>query len=276
MWVLTEYFIGNLPCRAKGAAIKGMLGCPSRVFIGILIPYYIMCRIFLSKNTHPKKTFELLTQFIDHTLTKIAHTDVILNGFGVAWHDGARWHTRKIIFPTRETIINMIILLLQIAPKNAPILCHIRIMSNNPFERKNTTRENTHPFLSIDGSILIHHGLIKDFNKHRTLLMRQIAPEYKKYIQGTTDTELIFYMLISFDAARDFTRAFRQLLDFFHKHKIAADLNIIYGTPDGRTFYARENTFIEPKSRRTLYASDTIVSTMKLAENQQMVRAAQK
>jgi hypothetical protein len=39
--ILTECIIGNLPCRAEGAAIAGMLGCHSKYFVWVLTEYFV-------------------------------------------------------------------------------------------------------------------------------------------------------------------------------------------------------------------------------------------
>lgn len=204
-----------------------------------------MCRIFLARNKG-NATYKAAVAYLDEILPKITQeTNLWMNGFGVSWYDAtaAQWNLRKIAYPTRDAILNMILLTIKQAPKNAPIVCHIRIMilQNNLTQIKKiydqSTRENAHPFLSVDGCIIAHTGLIKDFDRHRAHMTAQIAPHYRKYIRGETDTELILYMLVSAGAARDFPRAWRALQEFFHRHKLTTAITIVFGTPDGRTYY---------------------------------------
>ena len=55
---------------------------------------------------------------------------------------------------------------------------------------------NTHPFQHGQW-VFAHNGNIKDFNKHKSSLKSLVAPEFANYILGDTDSEVIFYILLS-------------------------------------------------------------------------------
>lgn len=55
---------------------------------------------------------------------------------------------------------------------------------------------NTHPFQHGNWSFA-HNGNIKDFDKYKDQILCEISPELKRFILGSTDSEVIFYYLLS-------------------------------------------------------------------------------
>ena len=55
---------------------------------------------------------------------------------------------------------------------------------------------NSHPF-QYGNWIFAHNGQIPDFEKYREMLVEKISPRYRRFILGDTDSEVIFYLLIS-------------------------------------------------------------------------------
>jgi len=55
---------------------------------------------------------------------------------------------------------------------------------------------NTHPF-QYGHWVFAHNGNIKNFDKHRDQLLSRISPTLKRFILGTTDSEIIFYFLLT-------------------------------------------------------------------------------
>lgn len=55
---------------------------------------------------------------------------------------------------------------------------------------------NTHPF-QYGNWVFAHNGHIKGFSRCRNALLEGIAPELKRFILGKTDSEVIFYYLLS-------------------------------------------------------------------------------
>lgn len=66
--------------------------------------------------------------------------------------------------------------------------------------RKTTIGENnilnTHPF-QFGKWVFAHNGNISDFDKKRDLLLARIQPRFRRFILGDTDSEVIFYFLLS-------------------------------------------------------------------------------
>ncbi len=55
---------------------------------------------------------------------------------------------------------------------------------------------NSHPF-QYGKWVFAHNGNIKNFEKHKQKLYQHIDPKLAKFILGTTDSEVIFYLLLS-------------------------------------------------------------------------------
>ena len=55
---------------------------------------------------------------------------------------------------------------------------------------------NSHPF-QFGSWVFAHNGNLKNYHLHLEKLKSHIHPEYLKYILGTTDSEVIFYLLLS-------------------------------------------------------------------------------
>lgn len=55
---------------------------------------------------------------------------------------------------------------------------------------------NTHPF-QYGKWIFAHNGNIKNYSRHRDMLIGQIDPELRRFILGSTDSEVIFYLILT-------------------------------------------------------------------------------
>ena len=55
---------------------------------------------------------------------------------------------------------------------------------------------NTHPF-QYGHWVFAHNGHIKGFSEERAQLLEKIAPELRRFILGETDSEVLFYYLLS-------------------------------------------------------------------------------
>jgi len=76
------------------------------------------------------------------------------------------------------------------------VLAHIRKSTQG-----NNNLLNTHPF-QYGQWVFAHNGNIKDFDKKRSTIAGHILPELKRFILGETDSELIFYFLLSHLSAK--------------------------------------------------------------------------
>src|SRR4051794_30261991 len=158
-----------------------------------------MCR-WMAWHGQPIITAELLlnTQhgLIDQSLhSRLGAETTNGDGFGLGWYgDGQGPGVYHSIAPAwgdanlRELAAHIV----------SPLfLAHIRATSGSPVQQT-----NCHPFRH-DGWLFVHNGLIEGFGElHRDLLFA-VAPELFGSIQGSTDSELLFHLALTFGLRDD-------------------------------------------------------------------------
>jgi predicted glutamine amidotransferase len=85
-----------------------------------------------------------------------------------------------------------------LADKLAPTcaIAHVRGVTNNA--RETITSANLHPFRFPEaGTVLAHNGHLREFARMRYDLVRHIQPELAQRIQGNTDSEWIYALVLS-------------------------------------------------------------------------------
>jgi predicted glutamine amidotransferase len=166
-----------------------------------------MCKLFFS--FHYPNSKKLLRDFLNQ-----GNSEHLQYGYGLGWQLDNNWKTYKcncfhMTDPNSKKIIKDI--------DSSIILGHIRnIYHENmtPDQLCDEIRvENTHPFQYKD-SIFIHHGDLflqyngdlknyqlghadAPFKKAIKAIMSHMLPEFRKQIKGTTDSEILFYLLLS-------------------------------------------------------------------------------
>jgi predicted glutamine amidotransferase len=149
-----------------------------------------MCKLFFSLND--EHISEHIKEFLAQSICTASKTcKESPDGFGIAWVNPStnQFELYKQPFsydkdPNIDSVVDIL-------PQKM-VIAHIRekVYGNESYE-------NTHPFL-YDNQIFMHNGRIFDFEKHAKLMRSYIAPKFIKQISGETDSELLFFLLISF------------------------------------------------------------------------------
>lgn len=166
-----------------------------------------MCKLFFSYRH--KNTKKLLRKFLKH-----GNAEHSKYGYGLSWKTDSAWGTHKcncfhMTDPDSKKIIKDI--------DSTIIASHIR----NIYHENMTPQqicdeiavENTHPFTYKDATFMHHGDLFLDFagdsnsfqlhhNAKEWKLamaktMKYMSPELKSKIKGKTDSEILFYLLLS-------------------------------------------------------------------------------
>lgn len=159
-----------------------------------------MCRLLLGVNFPVDKT--LLKKFLAQSNT-IKYTpgfnnyldaDFHLDGYGFAFgkfgdklqitKTQKSWEQDPSLNQKLETIIKS---------KPEIIIGHIRNKGKCEGEKD---INNTHPF-TFNNFVMVHNGFIKNFNSNKNKILDAIDSKYFDEIKGSTDTEHIFYLLLS-------------------------------------------------------------------------------
>ena len=121
-----------------------------------------------------------------------------LAGFGMAaWDPNSPMPEDPFVYRATTLPVfdrNLVNLSRKIAPRC--FLAHVRGVSNSPDEV--VSQQNVHPFL-YDGAhiALAHNGVLRDIGRMRRALLEFIRPELAQRIEGTTDSEWLYTLLLS-------------------------------------------------------------------------------
>jgi predicted glutamine amidotransferase len=134
----------------------------------------------------------------------------------------------------------------------APLfLAHVRATTGTAIQQT-----NCHPFRH-GRWLFVHNGLIADFELLRRELVLAVAPELFTGIKGSTDSELLFYLALSFGLEQDPIGALEQAIGLVEaaavKHGIENAVQASVGITDGERLWAFR--YSTERNSRTLFVS---------------------
>jgi predicted glutamine amidotransferase len=130
-------------------------------------------------------------------------------------------------------------------------LAHVRAAIGSPVQQT-----NCHPFRH-DNWLFVHNGFINEMHAMRRDLMLALAPEHFPYVVGSTDTEVVFRLALTFGLEEDPIGALEQAVGLIEEtaaaHGIPDAVMATFAATDGESLWAvRYATTGRP---RTLFAS---------------------
>jgi predicted glutamine amidotransferase len=198
-----------------------------------------MCR-WLAYSGSPIRLEELLVKrdrsLIDQSLhARQGATTTNGDGFGVGWYEeGAEtprlyrsihpaWNDRNL----RELAAGI----------SSPLFfSHIRASTGSAIQET-----NTHPF-RYGRWLWMHNGLIREFSQVRRELVLAVDDSLFTSIEGTTDSEVMFYLALTLGLESDPVAALEQTVGLVeavgHRHDIEHPIQMTVATTDGRTVWA--------------------------------------
>jgi len=197
-----------------------------------------MCR-WLAYSGSPIRLEELLLKrdhsLIDQSLhSRMGATTTNGDGFGVGWYDDEETpHVYRSTFPAWN---NRNLKELAAAIKSPLFFAHIRASTGSAIQET-----NTHPF-RYGKWLWMHNGLIRDFPKVHRTFANAIDDKYFNSIEGTTDSETMFYLALTFGLESDPVAAVEQMVGFVeetgHAHDIEQPIQMTIATTDGTSIWA--------------------------------------
>jgi predicted glutamine amidotransferase len=194
---------------------------------------------------------------IDQSLhSRLGATTTNGDGFGVGWYDGAEaprlyrsthpaWNDRNL----RELAAGI---------RSPLFLAHIRASTGTAIQET-----NTHPFRH-GRWLWMHNGLIREFARVRRELVLAVDDSLFTSIEGTTDSETMFYLALTFGLEDDPVSAVERMVGFVEdtgrRHGIEDPMQMTVATTDGRTIWAFR--YSSEGSSRSLFYS-TRMDTLK-------------
>jgi len=138
-------------------------------------------------------------------------------------------------------------------------LGHVRAATGTPVEQS-----NCHPFRHRNW-LFQHNGFIEQHLEHRRELLLAVDPSFFASIDGTTDSQLLFFLALTFGLEDDPIGALERMAGFVEgtgrSHGIAEPLQMTIAVSDGERIYAAR------------YASGPVVNSLFVSEDTRSVRA---
>ena len=197
-----------------------------------------MCR-WLAYYGSPLRLEEALLKpqrsLVDQSLhSQLGATTTNGDGFGVGWFDGSETpHTYRSAHPAwndrnlRELAASV----------SAPVfMAHIRASTGTAVQET-----NTHPFRHR-GWLWMHNGVIREFPTIVRDLRMAVDPSLYSSIEGTTDSETMFYLALTFGLEDDPPSAVERMVGFVEatgrKHGIEHPIQMTVATSNGHSLWA--------------------------------------
>ena len=204
--------------------------------------------------------FKTQHSLIDQSLhASRTHNTTNGDGFGVGWY-GKRDvpGVYKDIRPAWNDA-NLRALAAQI--ESPMFLAHVRATTGSPVQGT-----NCHPF-NYQKWLFVHNGLINEYEKlHRDLALA-VSPELFPFIRGTTDSELMFLLALSFGLEDDVHAAISLMAGLVEHtaelNGVEDALQMTLGISDGESLYAIR--YSTEGDSRSLYYSANRDATMEIA-----------
>ncbi len=138
---------------------------------------------------------------------------------------------------------------------------HIRAATGTAIQRT-----NCHPF-QYRNWLFVHNGTVREYERVKRDLMFAISPELFTEIKGTSDSEVLFYLALTFGMAEDAQRGIARMAGFVEdvggRHGVEQPLQMTLGISDGENLYGFR--YSSEGASRTLYYSDSIDAIKEIA-----------
>jgi glutamine amidotransferase len=213
-----------------------------------------MCR-WLAYSGSPIRLEELLYKpahsLIDQSMhARMGATTTNGDGFGVGWYvDGGAPGVFRAVGPAWSDR-NLRELAGHVA---SPLfVAHIRASTGTAVQQT-----NCHPFRH-GRWLWVHNGLIRDFNQFKRDLALAVDPSLYPAIEGSADSEVMFFLALSFGLEHDPPAAVEQMVAFVEatarNHGVKDPLQMTIGTTDGERVWAFRYSS-EGRSRSLFYST---------------------
>ena len=132
-------------------------------------------------------------------------------------------------------------------------LAHIRASTGTAVQQT-----NCHPFRH-ENWIWVHNGLVNDFHLIKRELALAVDESLYPQMEGSTDSEMLFYLALTFGLEDDPPSAVERMVGFVeevgHRHGTEYPIQMTIGTTDGKDVWAFRYSS-EGKSRTLYYSTD--------------------
>jgi glutamine amidotransferase len=194
--------------------------------------------------------FRRTHSLIDQSLhSRLGATTTNGDGFGVGWYgDGAEPAVYRSVHPAWNDR-NLRELARSISSRL--FFAHIRASTGTAVQET-----NTHPF-RYRNWLFMHNGLVREFPRLKRELLLAVDPELIPAIEGSTDSELLFHLSLTFGLQDDPVSALERTVGFVEelgeRHGVEHPLQMSVAVSDGRRIIAAR--YSSERQSRSLFFS---------------------
>jgi glutamine amidotransferase len=178
------------------------------------------------------------------------------DGFGVGWYGAAE--TPGVFRSTEPAWSDRNLQELAGHLSSRLVLAHVRASIGSPVQQT-----NCHPFRH-GRWLWMHNGYLDGFSRMKRDLVLAVDPDLFPLIEGSTDSEVFFFLALTFGLAEDppgaVARAVGFIEDTAHRNGIAYPVQMTVATTDGESVWAFRYSS-EGRSRSLFHSTD--VSTLR-------------
>lgn len=135
-------------------------------------------------------------------------------------------------------------------------LAHVRAATGTPVQET-----NCHPF-RFGRWLFVHNGYVNDFDRIRRNLLFAVRPDLFANIAGSTDSEVLFHLALTFGLQEDPLGALERMAGFVESSASAEGienpLQMTVGVTDGATLYAAR--YASGPEVNSLFVSEDVAS----------------
>jgi glutamine amidotransferase len=181
------------------------------------------------------------------------------DGFGVGWYGHREFP--GLYRDTRPAWNDANLRRLAEQIRSTMFLAHVRAALGGTI-----SRVNCHPFVHQNW-LFQYNGEINGFNQVKRDLVLDVAPGLYPHIEGNADTEVCFYLALTYGLADDPPTALARMVGRVEKarrdHGIAEPFRATLAAADGQTIYGVR--YSSDRTSKTLYHSEGITSIRTVA-----------
>jgi glutamine amidotransferase len=211
--------------------------------------------------------FKPVHSIIDQSLhSRMGATTTNGDGFGIGWY--GEGYTEPAFFKSIDPAWNDANLREVAGRIKTPLLfAHIRASTGTPVQRT-----NCHPFRQ-GRWLWMHNGAIREFQKVKRDLVLAVDPSLYAEIQGSSDSETLFFLALTFGLNEDpfgaVARAIGLVEQVGHAHRIPHPFQGTVATSNGQSIWAFR--YSSERQSRTLYFSTEVDALRKLHPEVEML-----
>jgi predicted glutamine amidotransferase len=190
------------------------------------------------------------------------------DGFGIGWYNNS---SKPSLYKGTHPAWNDENLREIAAQITTPLLfAHVRASSGTGVQRS-----NCHPF-RYGRWLWMHNGSLAGFKEVKHDLMLAVDPTLYPEIEGSTDTETLFYLALTFGLTEDppaaVARAVGLVEDVGHRHGVQYPVHMTVATSDGESIWVFR--YSSEKSTSSLYYSADVAQVRQLYPELEVLKQA--